>query len=71
LWIGFGSGKAYKGIPIHEVALQMLPEKCIPFFHVFTNSSVLGIGKKSAWTAWTSVSAVTETMISLTESPSN
>ena len=52
LWISFGSGKAYRDIPVHEVCLQLGPEKCtaLPFFHAFTGcdvtSSMLCIGKK-------------------------
>jgi hypothetical protein len=75
LWVGFGSGKTYTDIPIHEVALKLGPDKCkaLPFFHAFTGcdltSSMLGIGKKSGWNAWMSFPQVTETMNSLTENP--
>ena len=75
LWIGFGSGKTYTDIPIHEVSLQLGPNNCkaLPFFHAFTGcdttSSMLGIGKKSAWNAWMNFPEVTETMVTLTENP--
>ena len=75
LWIGFGSGKAYTDIPIHEISLQLGNDKCIalPFFHAFTGcdvtSSMLGIGKKSGWNAWMNFPKVTETMINLIENP--
>ncbi|MES9879344.1 MAG: hypothetical protein ABW185_00490 [Sedimenticola sp.] len=75
LWVGFGSGKAYTDIPIHEVSLQLGPAKCkaLPFFHAFTGcdvtSSMLGIGKKTGWNAWMNFPNVTETMITLIENP--
>ena len=75
LWIGFGTGKAYTDIPVHEISLQLGPDKCkaLPFFHAFTGcdvtSSMLGIGKKSGWNAWMNFPKVTETMLSLIESP--
>ena len=75
LWIGFGSGKAYIDIPIHEVSLQLGPDKCkaLPFFAAFTGcdvtSSMLGIGKKTGWNAWMNFPEVTDTMISLLDNP--
>jgi len=53
LWIGFGSGKACTIIPVHEVSMQVGPDKCkaLPFFHAFTGcdvtSSMLNIGRRS------------------------
>ena len=76
LWIGFGTGNAYKDIPIHVVANELGHEKCyaLPFFHAFSGcdvtSSLNGIGKKTAWNAWTNFQEVTNTMIALTEDPS-
>ena len=76
LWIGFGTGKSYKDIPIHVVSNELGDKKCsaLPFFHAFSGcdvtSSMIGIGKKTAWKAWTSFEEVTETMITLTENPS-
>lgn len=75
LWIGFGAGKHYKDIPIHEVANLLGPERsmAILFFHAFTGcdvtSSFLGIGKKTAWNVWLIFPEVTLTMIALTEDP--
>ena len=72
LWIGFGSGKYYKDIPIHLVVNELGAEKCaaITFFHAFTGcdvtSSMAGIGKKTAWNVWNSFPEVTSTMIRLT-----
>ena len=75
LWVGFGSGKSYKDIPIHEVSLQLGDSICktLPFIHAFTGcdltSSMQGIGKKTAWNAWQNFLDVTESMIFLTENP--
>jgi len=50
--------------------MQLGPDRCkaLPFFHALTGCdvtfSMLGIGKKSAWVAWTNFFHVTETMIS-------
>ena len=52
LWIEFGTGKHYRFIPAHSVALSMGPERAsaLPFFHAFTGcdttSAFCGIGKK-------------------------
>ena len=66
LWIGFGSGKTFKEIPIHTIHRQLGEERCkaILMFHSFTGcdvtSSFFGIGKKTAWNAWESFPEVTE-----------
>ena len=58
LWIGFGIGKAFQHIPVHEITETLCPEKSLscPLFHSFTGcdttSSFLGIGKKTALAAW-------------------
>ena len=76
MWIGFGTGKWYKDIPIHLVTKALGAERCaaIAFFHAFSGcdvtSSMVGIGKKTAWNAWISFPKVTDTMIELTENPS-
>ena len=75
LWIGFGTGKSYKDIPIHLVANDLGAEKCaaLAFFHAYSGcdvtSSMVGIGKKTAWNAWTSFPEATSRMIDLTETP--
>ena len=52
LWIGFGTGKSYKDIPIHHISniLGDDASKAILFFHAYTGcdltSSFSGIGKK-------------------------
>ena len=42
LWIGFGTGKSYKDIPIHVVANELVAEKCgtVAFFHAFSGCDV-------------------------------
>ena len=54
LWIGFGSGKTYKDIPIHHISDMLGLQRCqaLPFFHAFSGcdvvSSMMEIGKKTA-----------------------
>ena len=38
LWIGFGSGKSYRDIPIHSIHAQLGPSKslALPLFHTLT-----------------------------------
>ena len=38
LWIGFGTGKAFQHIPVHEITQTLGPEKSLscPLFHSFT-----------------------------------
>ena len=73
LWIGFGSGKNYRDIPVHSIHSQLGPSKslALPLFHALTGcdttSKFLGCGKKTAWTAWNITPALTETMIALTD----
>jgi hypothetical protein len=75
LWIGFGSGKAFTDISIHEVATQLGSPKCnaVAFFHAFPGCAVIscmqGIRKKSAWKAWMHFPEVTNTLAALTENP--
>ena len=75
LWIGFGSGKNFKMIPVHAVANQLGPRKCLalPLFHSFTGcdtiSSFLGIGKKTAWAAWDAYPQLTDTLMALSDEP--
>lgn len=75
LWVGFGTGKAYRDIPVHEVASILGHKNCeaLPFFHAFTGcdmtSSMQGIGKKTGWRAWSNFPEVTDTMIELMNFP--
>ena len=71
LWIGFGTGKAFQDIPLHEITQTLGPEKSLscPLFHSFTGcdttSSFLCIGKKTAWAAWQAYPDLTETLLTL------
>ena len=69
LWIGFGSGKTFREIPIHSVSQQLGPQRsqALLFFYSYTGcdvtSSMFGIGKKTAWNAWSTFPEVTDTFI--------
>ena len=75
LWIGFGTGKAFQHIPVHEITHTLDPEKSLSctLFHSFTGcdttSSFLGIGKKTAWAAWQAYPDLTETLLTLSDDP--
>ena len=75
LWIGFGIGKAFQHIPVHEITQTLGPEKSLscPLFHSFTGcdttSTFLGIGKKTAWAAWQAYPDLTETLLTLSDDP--
>lgn len=55
LWIAFGTGKAFRYLPAHEISASLGPEKAraLPIFYVLTGcgavSAFVGHGKKSAW----------------------
>ena len=71
LWLAFGSGKHFRYIAAHEIAVQLGPEKsrALPMFHALTGcdtfSSFSGKGKKTAWNAWNAFPEVTDTFTSL------
>lgn len=75
LWIGLGSGKNYRDIPIHDLQLQLGParSKALPLFHALsgcdTTSQLLGCGKKTAWAAWQSMPEMTDVLNTIMESP--
>ena len=75
LWIGFGTGKAFQHIPVHEITQTLGPEKSLscPLFHSFTGCdttpSFLGIGKKTVWAAWQAYPDLTETLLTLSDDP--
>ena len=77
LWIGFGSGKTYKDIPIHHISEMLGLQRCqaLPFFHAFTGcdvvSSMMGIGKKTAWNAWVNFPEATTTFTAITQDPAS
>ena len=71
LWIGYGIDKTCKDIPIHHISHC----EVLPFFHAFTGcdlvSSMLGIGKKTAWNAWNAYPKVTNTFFVIIQDPSS
>ena len=77
LWVGFGTGKSYKDIPIHHIAQLLGPQCCkvLPLFHAITGcdvvSAMFGIGKKTAWNAWIAYPEVTDTLIAITQDPNS
>lgn len=75
VWVGFGTGKTYKDIPVHHIAQQLGPRSCqaLAFFHAFTGCDCVSafhrIGKKTAWNAWSTLPAITDTFIAITHAP--
>ena len=75
LWVGLGTGKHFREIPIHVMCEQLGPRRCqsLLLFHAFTGCDVtsfmFGIGKKTAWNAWLSYPRLTDTFIALLEDP--
>lgn len=72
---GFGVGKHFRYIPVHEIALFMGPlmSNALLFFYAFSGfdhvSSFLNRGKKTAWDPWSSFDVVTEDLKILSEKP--
>ena len=75
LWVGFGTGKKYRDIPVHSLHAGLGPLKSIALtlFHRLmgcdTNSQFLGCGKKTAWAVWNSFPDLTDTLVALTLNP--
>ena len=75
LWVGLGSRKTFREIPIHVITEQLGTQRCqaLPLFHAYTGcdmtSSMFGIGKKTAWTAWNAFPDATDTFVALTQDP--
>ena len=75
LWVGFGTGKKYRDIPVHTICSKLGPSRslALPLFHSLTGcdttSQFLGCGKKTAWAAWTSMPDLTDTLVALTHNP--
>ena len=76
MWIGFGIGKKFRYIPIHEIVLSLGPAKSrsLALFHSFTGcdtvSSFCGRGKKVAFEVWNAFPDITETFLCLGRNPS-
>jgi len=72
LWIGFGSGKTYN---IYHISEMLGLQRCqaLSFFHAFTGcevvSSMMGIGKKTAWNALVNFTKATTTFTAITQDP--
>lgn len=66
LWVAFGTGKNFRFLAAHEMAVALGPNKCrgLPFFHALTGcdtvSSFGGRGKKKAWETWKACDEVTD-----------
>ena len=77
MWIGFGSGKTFKEIPIHHICQQLGSQRCqaLLFFHSYTGCDVtlamFGIGKNTAWNAWANFLEGTESFIGITQDPTS
>ena len=75
LWVGFGTGRKYRDIPVHTIYSDLGPSKslALPLFHSLTGcdttSQFLGCGKKTAWAAWRSIPDLTNTLVALTNTP--
>ena len=75
LWIGFGSGKKYRDVPVHDLhsKLGTSRSRALALFHALsgcdTTSQLLGCGKKTAWGVWQSMPELTETLIALIDNP--
>ena len=75
LWEAFGTGKHFRYIPIHEIAVSLGPQKsqALPIFHAYTGcdtvSSFSTRSKKSAWETWKVFHEVTATFLALCTGP--
>ena len=76
LWIGLGSGKTYRDIPIHDMCNLLGEFRCnaLPLFHSLSgcdvSSALYGISKKKAWQAWETMGdELTQTLIDIQENP--
>ena len=62
LWVGVGTGKHCRDIPVHDIKSALGPTRllALPLLHALsgcdTTSQLLGIGKKTAWFTWQSMS---------------
>jgi hypothetical protein len=71
LWLAFGTGKHFRYIAVHEIAISLGPlkSKALPAFHAFTGcdttSAFNGKGKKTGWATWSSFGDVTDAFLEL------
>ena len=75
LWVAFATGKSFRYLPAHEIALSLGPRKsnALLFLHAFsgcdTVSSFAGRGKKTAWEIWKIYDEVTPAFYTLASNP--
>ena len=72
LWVGFGTDKKCRDIPVHSLHAGIGPSKSITviLFHSLagcdTTSQFLECGKKTACAVWSSFTDLTDTLVALT-----
>ena len=75
LWIGFGKGKQYYEIAVHNESRKYGPERALAllFFNGITGcdtvSQALDIGKLKSWNAWDKIPELTAVFIKLLNDP--
>lgn len=75
LWVAFATGKNFRYLAAHEMAVALGPNKCrgLPFFHAFTGCDTVscfsGRGKKTAWQTWKACDEVTSAFCALAATP--
>ena len=76
LWIGYGTGKTYRDIPIHHSSTMLGEQRCkaLPLFHDLTggdhSSALFDRGKNQGFTARDKMGdELTETLISIQNDP--
>ena len=75
LWLAFGTGKGFRYLAAHELAVSLGPEKALalPMFHALTGcdtvSSFAGHGKKTAWVVWALLPELTTRLLQLSSAP--
>ncbi|KAK4312975.1 hypothetical protein Pmani_015640 [Petrolisthes manimaculis] len=66
LWVAFGTGKNFRHLAAHEMAVALGTNKCrgLPFFHAFTGCDTVscfsGREKRTAWETWKACNKVTD-----------
>ena len=76
LWVACGSGKSFRHIPVHQIAMQLGPSKsrALLAFHSLTGcdttSAFQGKGKRTAWAVWQDFPELTSALLHLSTFPS-
>ena len=73
LWIGFGTEKTYKDIPIHHIFQMLGPQRCevLPFFHAFTGCDVASLVSAKRPHDWNAYLNVNNTFVAIIQDPSS